>query len=63
MCSKSIYKKDKKGVKMSEYTKVLKDSMLILVESIITDRDSLAYYANNKGGSNDRGCYRPLRPS
>lgn len=33
---------------MSDYIDILKDSMRILVEAIITDRDSLVYYANNK---------------
>ena len=33
---------------MSDYIDILKDSMLILVESIITDPDSLVN--NNKGG-------------
>lgn len=34
---------------MSDYIDILKDSMLKIVESIITDRESLVYYANNKG--------------
>jgi len=34
---------------MSDYTNVLKDSMLLLVKNIITDRDSLEYYSKNKG--------------
>ena len=34
---------------MSDYIDILKDSMLKIVESIITDPDSLVYYANNKG--------------
>jgi len=33
---------------MSEYIDVLKDSLLLLVKNIITDRDTLEYYANNK---------------
>jgi len=32
---------------MSEHTDVLKDSLLLLVKNIITDRDTLEYYANN----------------
>ena len=33
---------------MSEYTEVLKNSLLNIVESIITDRDTLDYYASSK---------------